>query len=177
MKQLAVLLFIGMAAALPVSAASATPCITLAHQSYCRVWSAKNASMSKTEFLRSGETVDRWQNMITVLRYNGLTMKEAIAHYMSIVRNYMGPDDHPVWIQPTHGPHAEAAATRLVLVSPGVQGEYVVVYFFKDPGQPVYQVAFSQHLPLPSHDVPSMAQYGKWLDDMQAMPAAAVAAK
>jgi hypothetical protein len=177
MKRLSLLLLVVAASALPWDAAAGGPCVTLDRQSYCRVWSAKNASMSKTEFLRSGETVDRWQNMITVNRYNGLTLKEAIAHYMAIVSNYMGPGDRPVWIAPAHGPHAQAAATRLVLTSPGVQGEYVVVYFFKDPGTPVYQIAFSQHVPLPSHDVPSMAQYGKWLDDMQAMPAAAVAAQ
>jgi len=162
-------------AALPLTAGAAAPCVKLDRQSYCRVWSAKNTSMSKTEFLRSGETVDRWQNMITILRYNNSTLKGAIQTYMSTVRAYMGPHDSPVWIAPTHGSHNEAAATRLVLQSPdGSDGEYVVVYFFSDSGKPVYAIAFSQHLPLPSHEIPTMAQYGKWLTDMQAMPAASV---
>ena len=159
----------------PGKAGAPAPCIKLDRQSYCRVWSAENSSMSKTEFLRSGETVDRWQNMITILRYNNSTLGGAIHAYMSIVKAYMGPHDRPVWIAPTHGPHHAAAATRLVLQSPdGSDGEYVVVYFFSDPGKPVYAVAFSQHLPLPSHEIPTMSQYGKWLTDMQAMPAASV---
>lgn len=144
-------------------------------QSYCRVWSAKSSSESKTEFLRSGETVDRWQNMITILRYSHSTLKAAAAEYLAIVRAYMGSDDHPVWIKPTHGPHHEAAATRLVLQDPhGADGEYVVVYFFADPGKPVYAIAFSQHLPLPSGEIPTKTQYGNWLNGLQAMPAAAV---
>jgi hypothetical protein len=103
-----------------------------------------------------GETVDRWQNMITILRYDRATLKAAVANYLSIVRAYMGLDDHPVWIKPTHGPHHEAVATRLVLRDPhGTDGEYVVVYFFHDPGKPVYAVAFSQHLPLPSGEIPT----------------------
>jgi hypothetical protein len=129
--------------------------------------------MSKTEFLRSGETVDRWQNMITILRYNDSTLAGAIHTYMSIARAYMGPRDHPVWIAPTHGPRHASAATRLVLQSPdGSDGEYVVIYFFSDPGKPVYAIAFSQHLPLPSHEIPTMSEYGKWLTDMEAMAVA-----
>jgi hypothetical protein len=160
-------------AVLPLTAA---PCVKLDHQLYCRAWSAKSSSMSKTEFLRSGETVDRWQNMITILRFDNSTLKGAIQTYMSIVRAYMGPQDRPVWIAPTQGAHRAAAATRLVLQSPDKSdGEYVVVYFFSDPGKPVYAIAFSQHLPLPSDEIPTMAQYGKWLTDLQAMPAASVA--
>jgi hypothetical protein len=94
---------------------------------------------------------------------------------MSVVQAYMGPHDRPVWVAPKHGSHQRAAATRLVLQSPdGSEGEYVVVYFFSDPGKPVYAVAFSQHLPLPSGEIPTMAQYGKWLTDMQAMDVASV---
>jgi hypothetical protein len=162
-------------AALPLAAPAAAPCVKLDHQSYCQAWSAKNSSMSKTEFLRSGETVNHWQNMITILRYNGATLEGAINTYMSVVQAYMGPHDRPVWIAPKHGSHHGAAATRLVLQSPdGSEGEYVVVYFFSDPGKPVYAVAFSQHLPLPSGEIPTMAQYGKWLTDMQAMAVASV---
>jgi hypothetical protein len=151
--------------------------VTLDHQSYCRVWSAKSATMSKTEFLRSGERVDNWQNMITILRYNNSSLTGAIRSYMSVVRADMGPADRPVWIAPNHGSHQAAAATRLVLQTPDwSESEYVVVYFFSDPGKPVYAVAFSQRLPLPSDEIPTMTLYGRWLDDMQAMPAALVAA-
>lgn len=162
-------------AALPLTAGAAAPCVKLDRQSYCRVWSAKNSFMSKTEFLRSGETVNDWQNMITILRYNNVTLDGAIRSYSSVVRAYMGPHDHPVWIAPTHGPHHGAAATRLVLQSSdGSDGEYVVIYFFSDPGKPVYAIAFSQHLPLPSHEIPTMSQYGKWLTDLEAMAVASV---
>lgn len=172
---LAALLMI-QAAILPLTAPAAPPCVKLDGQTYCRVWSAKDATQSKTELLRSGETVDRWQNMITILRYDGVNLQTAIARYMSIVRAYMGPDDRPVWIQPKQGPHQRAVATRLVLQTPdGADGEYAVVYFFSDPGKPVYAIVFSQHLPLPSGDVPSMKQYGRWLSDMQSMAAATVA--
>jgi hypothetical protein len=162
-------------AGLPLTAGAASPCVKLDRQSYCPVWSAQSSSMNKTEFVRAGESADHWQNMITILRHDNSTLKDAVQRYMSVVRAYMGSGDHPVWIAPTRGPHEAAAATRLVLQTPdGSEAEYVIVYFFSDPGKPVYEIAFSQHLPLPSNELPTMAQYGKWLNDMQAMPAASV---
>lgn len=164
-------------AAVPLTATAAAPCVTLDHQAYCRAWSAKNAATSKTEFLRSGESLDNWQNMITILRYNNSSLTGAIRSYMSVVQADMGPADRPVWIAPTHGSHQAAAATRLVLQTPDwSESEYVVVYFLRDPGKPVYAIAFSQRLPLPSDEIPTMSQYGHWLSDLQAMPAALVAA-
>ena len=70
------------AALIPIVAqAGSGTCFKLGGDSYCRAWSAKDSAMMKTEFLRSGETVDRWQNMVTVIRYNNVhTVKGAIAN-------------------------------------------------------------------------------------------------
>jgi hypothetical protein len=156
----------------PLSArAGSGACFTLEHQSYCRAWSDKNASMMKTEFVRSNETVDHWQRMVTILRYNDThTIQGAIARYMSVVKPYMAADATPQWITPKNATHAEQVATRLLLSTPdGSDSEYVVVYFFSDPGKPAYAVAFSQRLPLPSGKTPALAQYASWLKDMMAI--------
>jgi hypothetical protein len=146
-------------------------CFNLEGQAYCRAWSDKNASMMKTEFVRSNETVDHWQRMVTILRYNDAhTVKGAIERYMSVVKAYMAPDATPQWITPKNPTHAEEVATRLLLsTADGSDAEYVVVYFFSDPGKPAYAIAFSQHLPLPSGKTPTLAQYVAWLKDMMAI--------
>ena len=156
---------------------AAQPCFKLDGQSYCRAWSAKDASMMKTEFLRSGETVDHWQNMVTILRYNNVhTLAGATAKYMAVVRPYLGRDANPQWMTPKKAMHAEEAATRVVLSTPDMSDvEYVVAYFFADKGEPAYVIAFSQHVPLPSGQTPTMAQYGNWVNDMRAIVPAAVA--
>jgi len=160
----------------PLSAqAGSASCFKLDGQSYCSAWSAKNSSMMKTEFVRSNETVDHWQRMVTIIQYNDVhTIKAAVARYMAVVQPYLGPDANPQWITPKNPRHAQEAATRLILSTPdGSDSEYVVVYFFADPGKPSYAIAFSQHIPLPG-GTPSMAQYGKWLTDMIAIVPSAV---
>ncbi len=81
------------AALIPIGAqAGPTAASNSAASSYCRAWSAKNSSMMKTEFVRSGETVDHWQNMVTIIRYDNVhTVKGAIANYMQVVAPYLGP--------------------------------------------------------------------------------------
>ena len=176
MKRL--LTWIAAAAALiPIAAhAGSSACFKLGGESYCRAWSAKDSAMMKTEFLRSGETVDRWQNMVTVIRYNNVhTVKGAIANYMAVVSPYLGPDAHPQWVTPKNASADREVATRLVLsTADGSDSEYVVAYFQAQPGKPAYAIAFSQHIPLPSGKTPTMAQYGKWLTDMRAIDPAAV---
>jgi hypothetical protein len=154
---------------LPALAASSGSCFKLDGQSYCHAWSAKDATSTKTEFLRSGETVDRWQNMVTILSYGDVhTLAGATGRYMAIVKPYLGPGANPQWVTPKKPLHAGEAATRLLLSS-GSDTEYVVVYFAADPGKPAYVVAFSQHVPLPSGQTPTLAQYGHWVNDMRAM--------
>ena len=175
MKRL--LTWIAVAALIPIVAqAGSSACFKLGGESYCRAWSAKNSTMMKTEFLRSGETVDRWQNMVTVIRYNNVhTVKGAIANYMAVVSPYLGPDAHPQWVTPKNASADREVATRLVLsTADGSDSEYVVAYFKAQPGKPAYAIAFSQHIPLPSGETPTMAQYGKWLTDMRAIDPAAV---
>jgi hypothetical protein len=165
------------AALIPLGAqAGSGACFKLGGESYCRAWSAKDSSMMKTEFVRSGETVDRWQNMVTIIRYNDVhTVKGAIANYMRVVSPYLGSDAHPQWVTPKNASADREAATRLVLSTPdGSDSEYVVAYFEAYPGKPAYAIAFSQHIPLPSGETPSLAQYGKWLTDMRAIDPAAV---
>jgi hypothetical protein len=162
---------------LPSSVTAATSCFTLDNQVYCRAWSARNSSMNKSEFVRAGETVDRWQRMVTIIRYSDIsTLKLAIPRYMASVRPYMQRDATPQWVVPKQMIHGEESATRLVLATADMSdSEYVVVYFFSDPGKPVYAIIFSQHLPLPSGDIPTQAQYGKWLSDLRAIPARSLA--
>jgi hypothetical protein len=172
------LTWIAAAAALIPIAAQADPgaCFKLGGQTYCRAWSAKNSAMMKTEFLRSGETVDHWQNMVTVIRYNNVhTVKGAIANYMQVVAQYLDPDAHPQWVTPKNASPDREVATRLVLsTADGSDSEYVVAYFEAQPGKPAYAIAFSQHIPLPSAETPTMTQYGKWLTDMRAIDPAAI---
>jgi hypothetical protein len=176
-------LFVLAATAVMVCAAgrpaAAANCLQLGGESYCRVWSASNASMSHTEFLRRGETVRAWQNMVTILRYNdGPNLKATVARYMSSVERFLAPDARPVWLQPKHPKHTGEAATRLLLTAPdNSSSEYVVVDMYADDGKPSYVIVFSQHVPLPSGEIPSTAQYGRWLEDMSAIPAASLAAK
>lgn len=167
--------------ALPVlagcsAAASATPCLQLESQRYCLAWSAHDRYESKSEFVRPGETVNRWQNMVTITRYyQGTPLSVAITQYLAIVRQYMGPSDHPVWIKPEHMLHGQEASTRLVLSTADQSDvEYVIVYFFSDPGKPTFSVILSQHVPLPAGQDSSMAQYKVWLDGLRAIPAAAI---
>ena len=165
------------AALLPsVAAAGSSTCFTLGGESYCRAWSDKNAVMMKTEFLRAGETVDHWQNMVTVIRYDDVhTVKTAVANYMQVVSQYLGPDARPQWVTPKDGNPDREVATRLVLsTADGSDSEYVVVYFKSHPDTASYAIAFSQHIPLPSGQTPTMAQYGNWLKDMRAIDPAAV---
>jgi hypothetical protein len=165
------------AAFIPLCAqAGSSACFKVDGESYCSAWSDKNASMMKTEFVRSGETVDHWQRMVTIIRYNDVhTVKGAIANYMAVVSQYLGPDAHPQWVTPKNASPNQEVATRLVLsTADGSDSEYVVTYFEAHPGKPAYVIAFSQHIPLPSGETPTMAQYGKWLTDMRAIdPAAA----
>lgn len=171
MNRIVLRLLAAALALVPLPAYAAGSCFKLEHQSYCSAWSAKNASMSKTEYVRSGETVDRWQRMVTILRYNDVhTLAGTTARYMASVKAYMDPGATPQWVTPKKGSHYEEAATRLILTSPdGSDSEYVVAYFFSDPGKPAYAIAFSQRLPLPSDAIPTKAQYGGWLDDMRAI--------
>ena len=152
------------------------PCLQLEHQSYCLAWSAHDQHESKSEFLRAGETVTHWQNMVTITRYyDGPPLNRAIPEYMSIVRQYMGPSDRPIWITPTHAMHAQEASTRLVLSTADQSDvEYVIVYFFSDPGKPTFSVILSQHVPLPPGQDSSMAEYKAWLDGLRAVPAASI---
>ncbi|HTA40066.1 MAG TPA: hypothetical protein VK760_13365 [Candidatus Acidoferrales bacterium] len=166
-----------VAALLPLGArADSKPCLTLGGQSYCRAWSDKNSAMMKTEFLRAGETVDHWQNMVTVIRYNDVhTIKAAVANYMQVVSQYLAPDARPQWVTPKDANSNREVATRLVLSTPdGSDSEYVVAYFKSHPDTPSYAIAFSQHIPLPSGKTPTMEQYGNWLKDMRAIDPAAV---
>jgi len=152
------------------SVAAASSCFKLDGESYCQAWSASDASVSKREFLRAGESVNRWQNMVTILQYKRLSsIRQAIPHYFSVIRPYLGNDARPQWIAPKNSVHKEAMATRLVLSTPdNSESEYVVAYFFSDGRKPAYAIIFSQHIPLP-YGTPTMAQYGRWLDDMQAI--------
>jgi hypothetical protein len=165
------------AALIPIGAqAGSSACFKLGGETYCRAWSAKDSSMMKTEFLRSGETVDHWQNMVTVIRYDNVhTVKGAISNYMQVVSPYLGPDARPQWVTPKNASPDREVATRLVLATAdGSDSEYVVAYFEAQPGKPAYAIAFSQHIPLPSGETPTMTQYGKWLTDMRAIDPAAV---
>jgi hypothetical protein len=170
--------FLAAALTLAPLSAPAAPgaCFSLDGQPFCSAWSAKDASMMKTEFVRSGETVDHWQRMVTIVRYNNVhTLAGATAAYLAVVRPYLGADAKPQWVTPKNPAHAQEAATRLILSTPdGSDSEYVVVYFMADPGKPAYAIAFSQRLPLPSGAVPTMKQYGQWLHDMQAIVPSAV---
>ena len=150
--------------------ANATTCFKLDSQSYCLAWSASDSSVSKREYLRSGETVNRWQNMVTIIRYNDLSsIRQVIPRYFSVIRPYLGGDARPQWVTPKHAAHREAIATRLVLSAPdSSESEYVVAYFFSDGHKPAYAIIFSQHVPLP-YGTPTLSQYGRWLDDMQAI--------
>jgi hypothetical protein len=172
-------LLVALAALSPVRApaAGSGPCFQLDGQSYCYAWSTKDASMAKTEFLRAGESVNRWQNMVTILRYDEIhTLDGARTRYMAAVRPYLGPDANPQWVTSRHPVHAGEAATRLLLASlDGSDTEYVVVYFFSDPGKPAYAITFSQRVPLPGGEIPTMAQYAKWLHDMRAIVPAKIA--
>jgi hypothetical protein len=161
-------LFVAGSLAAPAAASS---CFTVEGQSYCYAWSAKDASMMKTEYVRSGETVDHWKRMVTILQYNDVhTLEGATAKYMAVVRPYMDANARPQWVTPKNPKHAGEAATRLLLSSPdGSDVEYVVVYFFSDPGKPAYVIAFSQRVPLPNDEIPTMAQYGAWLNDLRAI--------
>ena len=135
-------LFVWIAAAaalIPIAATAASgACFKLGGESYCRAWSAKNSTMMKTEFLRSGETVDHWQNMVTIIRYNDVhTVKGAIANYMAVVSPYLGPDAHPQWVTPQGAGADREVATRLILATAdGSDSEYVVAYFEAQPGKP-----------------------------------------
>ena len=152
------------------AAANAAPCIKLDSQSYCMAWSASDTWVSKREYLRAGETVNHWQNMVTIIRYKDLSsIRQVIPRYFATIRPYLGSDAHPQWVTPKHALHKEAMATRLVLSTPdNSESEYVVAYFFSNGQKPAYAIIFSQHIPLP-YGTPTMAQYGRWLDDMQAI--------
>lgn len=162
-----------LAAALAFGTAggAAASCSKVEGQAYCYAWSAKDASMMKTEYVRSGETVDNWKRMVTILQYDEVhTLDGATAKYIAVVRPYMDANAHPQWVTPADPKHAGEAATRLLLSSPdGSDVEYVVVYFFSDPGKPAYVIAFSQRVPLPNNEIPTMAQYGGWLRDLRAI--------
>jgi len=152
------------------SMAAASSCVKLDGEQYCQAWSASDASVSKREFLRAGETVNRWQNMVTIIQYKDLSsIRQVIPRYLSVIRPYLGSDARPQWVTPKNPVHKEAMATRLVLSAPdNSESEYVVAYFFSDGRKPAYAIVFSQHIPLP-YGTPTMAQYGKWLNDMQAI--------
>ena len=130
----------------------------------------------KSEYLRSSETVNRWQNMVTIIRYSRMnSLSQVIPEYLSTVRAYTGANDHPVWIVPQNRMHAQEEATRLVLSTADQSDvEYVIAYFFGDNGKPAYAVILSQHVPLPPGRNDSMASYRAWLVGMRAIPAASI---
>jgi hypothetical protein len=165
---------LAVGAAVPMPAAAA-PCLTIANQTYCQVWSNRDSSMSKTEFLRKGETVDNWKNMVTILRYNDVrSLKAALNLYMGIVSAYMGPDDKPVWIVPDSPKHTQEVATRLALATKDLSDqEFVTAYFYRDAGKPAYGIILSQHPPLPD-GATDKAHYAARMADLRAIDAGAL---
>ena len=152
----------------PVPTVAMPSCVRLQGESYCQAWSHAGASVNQYEYVRQGETVDNWQNMITILRYNQTDeLKIAIPSYMQLRRKFMAPGAQPDWMTPADPVHSEEASTQLVLGDgKDADTEHVVAYFFADPKKYAYGIIFSRH----AARTATKAQYAAWVAEMQAMP-------
>jgi hypothetical protein len=151
-----------------VMGATSAPCVTLDRQSYCLAWSNSTKVLDSYEYVRSGETVDNWKNLLTIQRYHVNAPFDEMIDAQNTQLRKSGATPH--WIKPAHPSHADEAATEVTLTS-GADTEYTLFFFFQDPGKPIEGVIFSRHKPLPGGEPPSQTQIGKWIDQMRAMAA------
>jgi hypothetical protein len=157
------------AAAAP--AGSEPQCITLEAESYCKGWSNDTALSTQTEYVRSGETVNAWKRMITIVRYKNLgSLDQIIPTYMKLVQpDLYPPGAKPIFIKPDSPQHKEEIATRFLLTDTnGSDHEYTVAYFRADGVPPAYALLFSQHV-FAGMDSPSQTLYESWINDLRAV--------
>jgi hypothetical protein len=159
----------------PVAAAAQTgdepQCIALEAESYCKAWSDDNDLRTQTEYVRSGETVDAWKRMITIVRYKQLgSLNEVMPTYMKLIGPSIYPRGaQPVFIKPDASQHKEEIATRFILSGTDASNnEYTVAYFRADATPPAYALVFSQHI-VAGMDTPSMTLYHSWINDLRAV--------
>jgi hypothetical protein len=146
-------------------------CITLEAEPYCRAWSNDTAVSTQTEYVRSGETVNAWKRMITIVRYkNVASLDQVIPTYMKLVQPSLYPQGaKPVFITPDSPQHKQEIATRFLLSAANASdNEYTVAYFRADDTPPAYSLIFSQHI-TPGMDSPSQHLYESWINDLRSV--------
>ena len=145
--------------------AASGPCVSLDNQSYCLAWSNSTSALDTYEYVRSGETVDDWKNLITLQRYNtSASFDEMMRAQDAQLRKSVKPH----WFKPANPVHTNETATEVKLTD-GSDTEYTLFYFFQDTGRRIESAIFSRHKPLASGEPPSRAQLDRWISQMRAM--------
>jgi hypothetical protein len=146
--------------------ATSGPCVYLDQQTYCQGWSNSTKILDTYEFVRSGETVDNWKNLVTLQLYK---VRPAFAEFIDAQNTQLlKSGTKPRWIQFANPRHTHETATAVTLTS-GSDTEYTFFYFYEDAGQPIKGVIFSRHKALASGEPPSDAQIERWVAQMNKM--------
>jgi hypothetical protein len=150
---------------LALGAASA-PCVQLDKQAYCLAWSHSGSDLDTWEYVRSGETVDNWKNLLTIQRFK---VRAAFDDFIGAQNDQLlKSGGNPRWFKVANPIHDKEAGTYVKLTS-GSDTEYTLFYFFQDTGQRIEGVIFSRHKALASGEPPSQAQLNTWVREMRAM--------
>jgi hypothetical protein len=144
------------------------PCVGMDGQTYCLAWSNSNKVLDAYEYVRSGETVDNWKNLVTIQLYHVHAPFADLIKAQNDQLRKSGTTPH--WIKLTQPAHTHEAATAVKLTS-GSDTEYTLFYFYQDDGKPIEGVIFSRPNALPSGEPPSQTQIEKWIDQMRTMAA------
>jgi hypothetical protein len=132
--------------AILVSGSAMGQTLSLDGDEYSPVWSNTDNHLISVEFLRSGETVDDWQQMITAKEFSDVSeLKEVLPGYMNRVKPYLALK--PEFLHPGASVHKEDVVLVLTLLYPDKSNyEFVIARFYADDGQPVKATIFSHRI-------------------------------
>jgi hypothetical protein len=173
--KLAVALLLALVAG---QAHAATPCLTFDGEQYCLAWASVDGATTSNEYLRAGDTVEKWARMVTVKEYSGTKeLKDFLPGYIKAVKPYLALK--PEIFSAKGKTHEDEICLLLLLLAPDKSHyEYVVHRTYVDKGGPVRSVLFSLRIPFAKEvsfdDV--MKSQGRWMSGLielepQAYPA------
>lgn len=152
---------------------TAETCLQFTGETYCPVWETTQGNMRHVEYLKAGDTVESWQEMVTVRRYGGDNeIKGVIDNYVAGVRPMISLP--PEFYTKKETPHEEQFVLFLVLKAPDNSVVEVVTNSFYHEGDGVvwsvfhsYRMPYAQEIDFT--DV--MDQKGEWMDGVSGIDA------
>lgn len=157
--------------------AASSPCfaapvsIRFNGDTYFLVWAHKDGQVISNEYLRVGETVDKWNRMITVKQYTqSAALKDVLPSYLDYIQPMLALK--PDFLVPNQKKHQDEVTMLLTLLAPDKSHyEYVVHHMYVDKDKPVMSVLFSLNIPYAknvSFDV-VMKSRNEWITEISGL--------